>query len=208
MGLERGGFEVATASDGRLALIKFRQSSCDVMILDIMLPALDGLEVCRDIRRESQVPIVMLTAKTETADIVSGLELGADDYITKPFEMAELIARVRAALRRVTTPVTAEPVIRVDDLEIDPSAFKVHKKGSEVFLSTTEFQLLLHLARNPGHVMTREVLLSNVWNYDYLGDSRLVDMAIKRLRAKIEDDPRNPQLITTVRGVGYRLERH
>ena len=207
LGLERAGFRVATASDGREALAAIKSGHFDAVVLDIMLPSLDGLEICRDVRRESQVPIVMLTAKTETVDVVTGLELGADDYVTKPFEMPELVARIRAALRRASGVMDSQTQIRAGDLEIDPSSFKVHKRGTEIGLTATDFHLLLELARNAGRVLTRDALLNRVWNYDYLGDSRVVDMAVKRLRAKVEDDPSNPQLITTVRGVGYRLER-
>ncbi len=171
-----------------------------------MLPALDGYEVCREIRKDSQVPIVMLSAKSDTVDVVVGLELGADDYVTKPFEMPELVARARAAVRRAAA-VPADPVITVDDLEIDPAAFRARKGSRDLQLTATEFKLLHQLASRPGQVFTRELLLERVWNYEYLGDSRLVDVAVQRLRAKIEDDPRHPALITTVRGVGYRFER-
>jgi two-component system response regulator MtrA len=171
-----------------------------------MLPVLDGYEVCREIRKQSLAPVVMLSAKSDTVDIVVGLELGADDYVTKPFEMAELVARVRAALRR-STAEPAEPAIAVADLEIDPAGFRARRGGEDLALTATEFKLLHELARRPGQVFTRELLLERVWNYEYLGDSRLVDVAVQRLRAKIEDDPKMPRLITTVRGVGYRFER-
>ncbi len=205
-GLERSGFRVTTESDGRQALIRFRQNPFEVVVLDIMLPSLDGLEVCRHIRSESEVPIVMLTAKTDTIDVVLGLEAGADDYVTKPFEMPELLARIRAVLRRVLeNPVG--PAFSVGDLQIDPGALKVLKKGASLTLTPTEFRLLLELARHRGQVLTRDVLLERVWNYEYSGDSRLVDMAIKRLRQKVEDDPSSPRIIQTVRGVGYTLQR-
>ena len=207
LGLERAGFRVATESDGQRALTTIKSGHFDAIVLDIMLPSLDGLEICREVRRESQVPIVMLTARTETVDVVTGLELGADDYVTKPFEMPELVARVRAALRRASGVIETQVQIKAGDLEIDPPSFKVHKRGSEIALTATDFHLLVELARNAGRVLTRDALLNRVWNYDYLGDSRVVDMAVKRLRSKVEDDPSNPQLITTVRGVGYRLER-
>ena len=170
-----------------------------------MLPSLDGFEVCREIRRESQTPIVMLSARDELHDIVVGLELGADDYVTKPFELPELVARIKAVLRR-STAGPADDVISVDDLEIDPAAFRVRRRGEDVSVTATEFRLLLELARRPKQVFTRELLLDLVWNYDYLGDSRLVDVAVQRLRAKIEDDPKQPKLIQTVRGVGYRFD--
>jgi two-component system, OmpR family, response regulator MtrA len=151
------------------------------------------------------VPIIMLTAKTGTSDIVLGLEAGADDYVTKPFEISELIARIRAVLRRVSETLI-EGKVNIGDLEVDPPAFKAWKRGEQLSLTATEFRLLLELVRHRGQVLTREVLLDRVWNYEYLGDSRLVNMAVKRLREKIEDDPGNPRFIETVRGVGYRLE--
>jgi two-component system response regulator MtrA len=205
LGLTKAGFHVTTAADGREGLIHFRQSPFDLVILDVMLPELDGYEVCRQIRAESRVPVVMLSAKTDTVDVVVGLELGADDYVKKPFEMAELVARARAAVRR-STAVDEEPVLVRGDLEIDPGAFMVRRRGEEVSLTATEFKLLLELARRPGQVFTRELLLQRVWNYDFLGDSRLVDVAVQRLRAKVEDDPKEPQAIKTVRGVGYRFD--
>jgi two-component system response regulator MtrA len=205
LGLEQAGFRVTASGDGRDALLRFRQGVFDLVVLDVMLPSLDGLEVCREIRRESQAPIVMLSARGELHDVVVGLELGADDYVTKPFELPELVARIKAVLRR-STPVPAGGAITVDDLEIDPAAFTVRKGGEEIALTATEFRLLLELARRPKQVFTRGLLLELVWNYDYLGDSRLVDVAVQRLRAKIEDDPKYPRLITTVRGVGYRFD--
>jgi two-component system response regulator MtrA len=170
-----------------------------------MLPSLDGFEVCREIRRESRAPIVMLTARSELHDIVVGLELGADDYVTKPFELPELVARVKAVLRRAA-PTGDGGTITVSGLEIDPDGFTARKRGQELQLTATEFRLLLELARRPKQVFTRELLLELVWNYDYLGDSRLVDAAVQRLRAKVEDDPKQPALIKTVRGVGYRFD--
>jgi two-component system, OmpR family, response regulator MtrA len=205
LGLTQAGFHVTTAPDGREGLLHFRQAPFDLVILDVMLPVLDGYEVCRQIRAESRVPIIMLSAKSDTVDVVVGLELGADDYVTKPFEMAELVARARAAVRRATT-VEEESVLVRGDLEIDPGAFVARRRGEEVSLSATEFRLLLALARRPGQVFTRELLLQRVWNYDYLGDSRLVDVAVQRLRAKVEDDPKEPRTIKTVRGVGYRFD--
>jgi two-component system, OmpR family, response regulator MtrA len=205
LGLERAGFRVTASGDGRDALLRFRRGPFDLVVLDVMLPSLDGLEVCREIRRESQTPIVMLSARGELHDVIVGLELGADDYVTKPFELPELVARIKAVLRR-STAGPAEGVISVDDLEIDPRAFSVRRRGQDIALTATEFRLLLELARRPKQVFTRELLLELVWSYDYLGDSRLVDAAVQRLRAKIEDDPKQPTLIRTVRGVGYRLD--
>jgi two-component system response regulator MtrA len=206
LGLKNAGFRVATSGDGREGLMRSLQEPFDVIVLDVMLPSLDGYEVCRQIRHKSQVPIVMLTARTDTVDVVVGLESGADDYVTKPFEMPELVARIRAVLRRAGA-VPEETTIAIGALEIDPSGYTVRKDGQPVELTATEFRLLLELARRPGQVFTRELLLDRVWNYDYLGDSRMVDVAVQRLRAKIEDDPSNPRLIRTVRAVGYRLER-
>ena len=204
LGLEHAGFRVTATGDGRDALDRFRQGPFDLVVLDVMLPSLDGLEVCREIRRESQMPIVMLSARSELHDVVVGLELGADDYVTKPFELPELVARIKAVLRR-STAGPPDGAFSAGGLEIDPAAFSVHKSGEDVALTATEFRLLLELARRPKQVFTRELLLELVWNYDYLGDSRLVDVAVQRLRGKIEDDPAQPKLIQTVRGVGYRF---
>jgi two-component system response regulator MtrA len=205
LGLTQSGFRVTTAPDGREGLLQFRQTPFDLVLLDVMLPSLDGYEVCRQIRAESRVPIIMLSAKSDTVDVVVGLELGADDYVTKPFEMAELVARARAAVRR-SSAEPDEPVLTRGELEIDPGAFAARRGGEDLKLTATEFKLLLELARRPGQVFTRELLLERVWNYEYLGDSRLVDVAVQRLRAKVEDDPKEPQIIKTVRGVGYRFD--
>jgi DNA-binding response OmpR family regulator len=206
LGLHASGYRVTTAGDGREGLLRFRQDPFDLVVLDVMLPSLDGFEVCREIRKDSRVPIVMLTARTDTIDVVVGLESGADDYVTKPFELAELVARVRAVLRRASA-APEEPTLRIGGVEIDPGAFAARRDGQDLGLTATEFRLLLELARRPGQVFTRELLLERVWSYDYLGDSRMVDVAVQRLRGKIEDDPAHPTLIKTVRGVGYRLDR-
>jgi two-component system response regulator MtrA len=199
LGLSQAGFKVTAAPDGREGLARFREGSFDLVVLDVMLPELDGLEVCRAIRRDSQVPVVFLSARSDTLDVVVGLELGADDYVTKPFELPELVARIRAVLRRANEG-PGSGVIAVRDLEIDPAAHEVRRDGEPIALTATEFRLLLELARRPKQVFTRELLLERVWNYDYLGDSRLVDVAVQRLRAKI-----GPGILDTVRGVGYRL---
>jgi two-component system, OmpR family, response regulator MtrA len=204
-GLENTGFTVVTEGDGRQALVWFHREPFDVVILDIMLPSLNGLEICRRVRRESSVPIIMLTARIDTTDVIAGLEAGADDYVTKPFEIEELIARLRAILRRTDRLVDAD-YVDVRDLRIDLAAFRAFRGGHEINLTTTEFKLLNELARGAGRVMSRELLLETVWGYSHLGDSRIVDMAVKRLRSKIEDDPANPNAIQTVRGMGYRLE--
>jgi len=207
IGLKAAGFRVATAVDGREGLARIRTDGFDAVILDVMLPSLDGFEVCRAVRKFSRVPIVMLTARTDLIDVVVGLESGADDYVKKPFELPELIARLRAVLRRAAAaPAEATPIL-AGDLEIDLASFTVRKGAAELALTATEFRLLAELASRPGQVFTRELLLQRVWDYEYLGESHLVDVAIQRLRAKVEDDPSHPVLIKTVRGAGYRLER-
>ena len=205
LGLEQAGFRVTASSDGREGLVQFRQGDFDLVVLDVMLPSLDGFEVCKEIRRDSQTPIVMLTARSDLHDVVVGLELGADDYVTKPFELPELVARIKAVLRRSSAAPEHQTIV-LHDLVIDPAAFTVTKSGDEVQLTATEFRLLLELAQRPKQVFTRDLLLELVWNYEYLGDSRLVDVAVQRLRAKIENDPKEPKLIKTVRGVGYRFD--
>jgi len=204
LGLEQAGFQVTSSGDGREGLVRFRQGSFDLVLLDVMLPSLDGFEVLREIRHDNQTPVVMLTARSDLHDVVVGLELGADDYVTKPFELPELVARIKAVLRR-STAEPGDAVIHADGLEIDPAGFTVRRGDEELELTATEFRLLLELAKRPKQVFTRELLLELVWNYDYLGDSRLVDAAVQRLRGKIEEDPKEPTLIRTVRGVGYKF---
>ena len=205
LALEQAGFRVTACGDGRQGLEVFARERFDLVLLDVMLPGLDGLEVCREIRRADRTPIIMLTARTDTVDVVVGLELGADDYVSKPFQPAELVARMRAVLRRGQA-TDAQAVLHAGEIEIDEAAFRATRGSRELSLTATEFRLLCELARRPGQVFTREMLLERVWGYDFLGDSRLVNVAIQRLRAKVEVDPAHPVLITTVRGVGYRLE--
>ena len=248
LGLEGEGFRVVAAEDGPAALVAFASHRPDLVLLDIMLPGLDGFAVCREMRKTSLVPILMLTARSSTADVVVGLESGADDYVTKPFEFPELIARVRSVLRRASIrPLGAgagivgsgAPIVDGDatprvgaggeveagesalsaglppaprpltlgPLAIDPGAFTVRKGSEDIPLTVTEFRLLFELTRHAGQVLTRDQLLELVWGYSYLGDSRLVDVHVQRLRAKIEEDPAHPLLILTVRGVGYRADR-
>jgi len=207
MALEGEGYGVRAAASAEEAVAILDRDDPDLLILDVMLPGLDGFELCREIRTKSPVPILMLTAKTDTVDVVVGLESGADDYVTKPFVTKELVARIRALLRRARGAEQSPRKISVDDLEIAPDAATVTKGGEPLHLTKTEFKLLLALASRPNQVFTREVLLQQVWDYDYFGDSRLVDVHIRRLRAKIEDDPREPRIVQTVRGLGYKVTR-
>ena len=207
--LERAGFAVDAVADGADALDTVAsRPPFDVVVLDVMLPSVNGFDVCRELRKTSGVPIVMLTARDDTADVVAGLELGADDYLTKPFEPAELAARIRAVLRRTQgATATSQGAVTVRDLLVDENAFRVYRDGDELAVTTIEFRLLAQLVRNAGNVLTRDILLERVWGYDYLGDSRLVDMAVKRVRDKLGEAPEPPPYISTVRGVGYRFER-
>jgi two-component system response regulator MtrA len=207
IGLAAAGFAVTTTSDGVEGLERFRGDPFDLVLLDVMLPRLDGYEVCRQIRRTSTVPVVMLTARADTMDVVVGLEAGADDYVRKPFEVPELIARVRAALRRAGRLPDEMERLALGPLSIDVAGRSVSRDGVDIPLTRTEFDLLLELVRHPGQVLTRDMLLDRVWGYDYLGDSRLVDVAIQRLRSKIETDPAAPDLVLTVRGAGYKTAR-
>ena len=208
IGLRNAGFTVETAADGREGLDRFEREPFDIVLLDVMMPRMDGLEVCRAIRRTSTAPVVMLTARADTLDVVVGLEAGADDYVRKPFEVSELVARVRAALRRVgRQPEDDAGGLRLGPLDIDIAGRTVKRDGSDIALTRTEFDLLVDLARHAGQVLARDTLLDRIWGYDYLGDSRLVDVAVGRLRAKVEADPAAPELILTVRGAGYKAAR-
>ena len=206
MSLEEEGYLVDTAEDAEEALEAIRRNAPDLLILDVMLPGMDGFELTREIRRNSSLPIILLTAKTDTIDKVVGLESGADDYVMKPYEPRELLARLRALLRRVQSDDgDALRVFRVGPVEIRPDEGVVRKHDQHVSLTKTEFRLLVTLAEKPGRVFSREQLLTEVWGYDYFGDARLVDVHIKRLRTKIEDDPHDPKIIQTVRGMGYKV---
>mgnify|MGYP001737318322 FL=1 len=212
--MAKEGYEVLTAFDGKEALAVFEAENPDILILDLMLPEIDGLEVARTIRKTSNVPIIVLSAKYTEFDKVIGLEIGADDYVTKPFSNRELQARVKALLRRTELTVesqtesTSDSDIVIGDLKIIPDAFLAQKKGKELELTHREFELLYHLATHVGQVMTREHLLETVWGYDYFGDVRTVDVTIRRLREKIEDIPGRPEYILTRRGVGYYMRNN
>jgi DNA-binding response OmpR family regulator len=206
LALEDEGWIVDEADNGEDALDLFTRNPTDVVLIDIMLPGMDGFEVCRSIRRTSDVPIVMVTARADTHDVVAGLEAGADDYLTKPFAPKELSARIRALLRRIRSTDPASAHIRLGDLEVIPDEGVVTRDGVEVHLTKTEFRLLVELASSPGRVFSREVLLERVWGYGYFGDGRLVDVHIRRLRTKVEIDPANPRHVVTVRGLGYKLQ--
>lgn len=212
--MAKEGYEVLTAFDGKEALAVFEAENPDILILDLMLPEIDGLEVARTIRKTSNVPIIVLSAKDTEFDKVIGLEIGADDYVTKPFSNRELQARVKALLRRTElmvesqTESISDSEIVIGDLKIIPDAFLAQKKGKELELTHREFELLYHLATHVGQVMTREHLLETVWGYDYFGDVRTVDVTIRRLREKIEDIPSRPEYILTRRGVGYYMRNN
>ena len=215
--LTKEGYETVTAFDGREALEQFEAENPDLIILDLMLPELDGLEVAKEVRKTSHIPIIMLSAKDSEFDKVIGLEIGADDYVTKPFSNRELLARVKAHLRRtenIESAVAEENAsssnseITIGDLKILPDAFVAQKRGEDIELTHREFELLHHLATHMGQVMTREYLLETVWGYDYFGDVRTVDVTIRRLREKIEDTPSRPEYILTRRGVGYYMKSY
>jgi DNA-binding response OmpR family regulator len=206
LALEDEGWTVQEADSGEAAVNLFQAEAPDVVLIDIMLPGIDGFELCRTLRRTSDVPIVMVTARNDTHDIVAGLEAGADDYLTKPFAPKELSARIRALLRRIRPSSKGHAHLVFGDLELIPEEGQVTRNGTEVHLTKTEFRLLCELAENPGKVFSREALLDKVWGYDYFGDGRLVDVHVRRLRTKIENDPANPRHVVTVRGLGYRLQ--
>ena len=215
MALEDEGYDVDEADTAESALEAFEIRPPDVVLIDLMLPGMDGFECCRAIRRTSAVPIIMVTARSDTHDVVAGLEAGADDYVTKPFVTKELAARIRAHLRRSQVAVGTAPggatglpgaaAWTFGDVEVAPDAGEVRKAGRPVHLTRTEFRLLCELADNAGRVLSREQLLEAVWGYDYFGDSRLVDVHVRRLRTKIEDNPASPRHVVTVRGLGYKL---
>ena len=205
LALEEEGWEVEETANGEDALVAFARDPSDVVLIDIMLPGIDGFEVCRRIRRLGDVPIVMVTARSDSHDVVAGLEAGADDYLRKPFDPKELSARVRALLRR-SRPSGSPAKMVFDQLEIIPDEGVVRLAGDEVHLTRTEFRLLVELASSPGKVMSREDLLERVWARDYFDDERLVDVHVRRLRTKIEPDPANPRYVVTVRGMGYKLQ--
>jgi DNA-binding response OmpR family regulator len=206
LALEDEGWDVEEAESGERALEVFGGGPFDVVLIDLMLPGIDGFELCRSVRRNSDVPIIMVTARTDTHDVVAGLEAGADDYLTKPFEPKELSARIRALLRRVRPSTPGHTHLKFGDLEVIPDEGVVRKEGVEVHLTKTEFRLLVELASSPGRVHSREHLLEKVWGYDYFGDGRLVDVHVRRLRTKVEADPAMPRHVVTVRGLGYKLQ--
>jgi DNA-binding response OmpR family regulator len=204
LALEDEGWVVEEAETGEDAITSFTRTPADVVLIDIMLPGIDGFEVCRSVRRLSDVPIIMVTARADTHDVVAGLEAGADDYLTKPFVPKELSARIRALLRRARPTVPGNPRLRFGDLEVVPQEGVVTRNGEQVHLTKTEFRLLVELANHPGTVFSREDLLEKVWGHGVFGDGRLVD--VRRLRTKIEADPANPRYVVTVRGLGYKLQ--
>jgi two-component system response regulator RegX3 len=209
IGLDREGFKVSVARDGQQAMALFARDAFDVILLDLMLPKMSGLDVCRSIRATSDVPIIIVSAKGEEVDMVLMLEIGADDYVTKPYRLRELVARIRAVLRRREGhdhAETSDEILQQGPIRMDIDARRCFLNGTEIKLRKKEFTLLRLLLENPGRVLTREVLIDRVWGTDYVGDTKTLDVHIKRLRSLIEDDPKNPAHITTVRGVGYRFE--
>ena len=210
VGLDREGFDVKVAEDGLMALELFRTFKPDLILLDVMLPKISGLDVCKEIRTESKVPIIMVTAKGEEIDTVVGLEVGADDYVTKPYRLREVVARMRSLLRRSnwsdeTEAISEGRVITINDIRIDIDKYEVKVRNEIVDFPLKEFELLLLLLENAGRVLTRDVLIDRVWGFDYVGDTKTLDVHIKRLRSKVEKDPSKPMSIVTVRGVGYKF---
>jgi len=209
IGLDREGFDVAIARDGQQAMALFGAETFDLVLLDLMLPKMSGLDVCRQMRAISEVPIIIVSAKGEEVDMVLMLEIGADDYVTKPYRLRELVARIRAVLRRRETHenvMASDDEIQLGPIRMDIDARRCYVNGEEIKLRKKEFALLRLLLENPGRVLTREVLIDRIWGSDYVGDTKTLDVHIKRLRTLIEDNPKNPEHITTVRGVGYRYE--
>lgn len=212
IGLTREGFHVEVATDGIEAISRFEEVDPDLVLLDVMLPRASGIDVCRQLRQTSSVPIIMVTAKSSEIDTVVGLEVGADDYVTKPYRLRELVARMRAVLRRV--PANGDDVrlmtpgsLEVDGVQLDPDQHRVEVDGEEIALPLKEFELLHLLLANAGRVLPRDTLIDRVWGHDYVGDTKTLDVHIKRLRSKIEADPANPVRITTIRGLGYKYAR-
>ncbi|GAA0347733.1 MAG: response regulator transcription factor [Micropruina glycogenica] len=204
--LRKEGFDVVEAADGTIGLAEFERGGADIVLLDLMMPGLPGTEVCRRLRARSSVPVIMVTARDDEIDKVVGLELGADDYVTKPFSHRELVARIRAVLRRGQDFELEPDVLEVDDVRMDVERHEVWVRGEPVKLALKEFELLEILLRNAGRVMTRGQLIDRIWGADYVGDTKTLDVHVKRLRAKVETDPAEPQLLVTVRGLGYKFE--
>jgi two-component system response regulator RegX3 len=210
VGLQREGFQVRAAKTGPEALLLFDMVNPDLVLLDVMLPGMSGIDVCRQIRTKSQVPVIMVTAKSSEIDTVVGLEVGADDYVTKPYRLRELVARMRAALRRAPldqadAPAAGDEAIELGDVFLDPTRHEVRVRGDLVAFPLKEFELLRLLMRNANRVVSRDTLIERVWGYDYVGDTKTLDVHVKRLRAKVEPDPADPQRVQTVRGVGYKF---
>jgi two-component system response regulator RegX3 len=209
--LEREGFRVALAADGQEAIDQFEETRPGLVLLDVMLPRISGVDVCRELRSRSRVPIIMVTARSAEIDAVVGLEVGADDYVSKPFRLRELIARVRAALRRTSEEeaidTATQEVLEVGDVRLDAGRHEVFVRGDPVALPLKEFELLELLLANAGRVLTRDVLIDRIWGPNYFGDTKTLDVHVKRLRAKVEEDPSNPTRVVTIRGVGYRYEK-
>ncbi len=213
IGLQREGFRTTVAGDGVTALDRWKADQPDVVLLDVMLPRLSGIDVCREIRATSNVPIIMVTARSSEIDAVVGLEVGADDYVTKPYRLRELVARIRAVLRRAEARADAVGLaehasrpLQVGDVQVDPQRHEVSVRGELVHLPLKEFELLVLLMENAGRVLAREILIDRAWGSDYHGDTKTLDVHVKRLRSKLEDDPHNPTRIVTIRGIGYKYD--